>query len=839
MEWKKYTIESAEEVLVALRTTKTGLTQAEAKRRILEYGKNSVRTREYFVWRMLRRRATSYLSWVFLVAAAITFFFGNFIEAGCIVVFLLLNTAIEIYQELHSRKATRVLEHFLRPQARVWREGEQREISTHLLVPGDVLELQPGDTLPADVRFLEGEGLVVNEGLVSSERIQVEKSIKAVSVTPFTLAEATNIGFAGTILLKGSAQAVVIATGHTTALGDIAFESTRSEKETPFEKNIRNFSQFLVKLLLLGLLGVFGLYFLIHGQQVPVSDMLIFTLVLAITVIPEAFPALTALALARGSVRLAKKNLVVKRLSAIEDLGSIEILCTDKTGVLTENVLTVSELFGERPTELVRYALLAAHKTPLNKEVLRDAFDIALWKKAGAATCQRVVHTKRLRARDFDPHTRLQVVLVEEQENTLIVRGAPEEIFRRVKNMDAFTRKSLQNWIAEAGTRGERVLAVATKVLPASQAGLQAEENLVFQGLIAFLDPMKPEIKQAVALAKSLGVALKIFSGDSKETVGAVGYAAGIAEHGQLVITGSEFDYMSLPEQLHALEAHSLFARFSPTQKSEALQLLQKTHMVGVLGNGMADSEMLQFSHVALVAQEAGGITRATADILLLQKDLRVVIEGIRQSRMIFANILKYLKITLASNFGNFYSIALAVLFLPYLPLLPLQILLLNFLTDIPMLAIATDRVDKEKLERPKDHNIHTIIVTATLFGAVSSFFDLTFFKIFSEYNASTLQTAWFLFSVLTEALLLYSLRSRRWFFAAERPSGALFWFSLLAFVLAVFIPYTTLGTILGFEALALSFWVLIGTFAVGYFVVTEILKRWYYLHSALFTHTK
>lgn len=840
MEWKKFTTESPEEVVSALRSTKDGLSSAEAKRRLLEYGRNSVQARESFLWRVVKHRGTSFLSWVFILAAIITSAFGNFIEAGCILLFLLLNAALEMYQELHSEKASRTLEHFLLPKTRVLRDGQYTEMASHLLVPGDVIELRAGETFPADVRFLKGEKITVNEALIEGNRTQVEKNLTAISVTPFALAEAKNIGFAGTTLLTGNIQSIVIATGPATALGEMAYESILNTKETPFEKNIRNFSRFLVKILLAGLIGVFGLYLFIHGEQAALSDMLIFTLVLAITVIPEAFPAITALALARGSLRLAKKHLIVKRLSAIEDLGSIEILCLDKTGILTENVLTVTELFSKTPSELLRYALLASHQSPSSEEVMTEVFDKALWKKADKKILQEVQHITRLQALEFDRHTRLQAALVKgDQENTLILRGAPEEILRRSGKLDSFTRKSLQDWIRAAGRRGERVLAVATKNVAAYRKELHIEGEFTFQGLITFLDPLKVHSKKTVHLAEKMGVVLKIFTGDSKESAGAAAYATGITPSGQAVITGTEFEVLSLPEQIAALETYSVFARFSPTQKAVAVQLLQKTAIVGVIGTSIADREMLRHANVAMLADGAGGISRETADILLLQKDLHVVIEGIRESRAVFANILKYLKVTLASNFGNFYSITLAALFLPYLPLLPLQILLLNFLTDIPMLAIATDQVDQEKLERPKDHSIHGIIVTATLFGVISSFFDLTLFKIFSEYNAGTLQTVWFLFSIFTEVLLLYSLRSRRWFFKAKHPSLILLLLSAFAVTMAVLIPYTFLGTFLGFTHLTLATWLTIFAFTGSYFIVTEILKRWYYVHSALFIQSR
>lgn len=838
MEWKKHTIQTVEEALAALHTTAQGLSEAEAKRRLLEYGKNSVQTTERFVGRMVSRRLTSYLTWVFVAAALVAFSFGNVIEALCILGFLLLNASLEIYQHFHSEKAARTLQHFLIPKTRVWREKELREVASPHVVPGEIIELRAGELLPADVRFLETEQVLVNETLLHRDRGQVEKDSHSLSATPLTPDLATNIGFAGTMLVRGRAKALVIATGMHTALGDIAYENSVSVKETPFEKNIRHFSRFLVKLLLGGLVGVFGLYFLVHGEQVAMSDMVVFTLVLAIAVIPEAFPTLTALALARGSVRLAKKKILVKRLSAIEDLGSIEVLCMDKTGVLTENQLTVAAVHSQTPEALLRYALLAAHHTPAALEYLRDPFDVALWQKINE-TAGTEGMSQRLRALEFDPATRLQTVLVADSQNahqaTVIVRGAPEAVLGRVKNVDAFTRKTLQEWIREAGLRGERVLGVATKTVAHHHAGWHAEQDLNFEGLIAFHDPIKPGIKHTVMTAAKLGVALKVFSGDSKEVVGAVGYAAGILTDRVQVITGAEFEALTLAEQVQALSTYRAFARFSPAQKAVAARLLQKTHALGVLSASFTDPDMLRSVTVAMVGSEEGGITREAADIVLLETELSAVIEGIQESRRIFANILKYLKVTLASNFGNFYSITLAVIFLPFLPLLPLQILLLNFLSDFPMLAIATDRVDREKLQRPKDQGIHALIVTAALFGTVSSFFDLAIFKIFSAESPETMRTAWFAFSVLTEAVLLYSLRSRRWFFRASRPSFWLLLFSVTAVALAVIIPFTVVGAFLGFVMPSAEIIYFILAFTALYFGVTEIAKRWYYQHFHIF----
>lgn len=838
MEWKKYTITTSEEAVSMLRSRTEGLESAEADRRLLEYGRNTVEEEDSFFWRIVNKRIRSLLSWVFLLAVIATFVSGNTLESLCILLFLFVNAGIEMYQQFHSDEAARVLRQYLISTVQVQRGGITQEVPASALVPGDILFLEKGDIVPADVRFLETKNLFVKELSVKGDREKIAKHGDQLSVSPLTLADAENMGFAGTSIVEGWAKALVVATGARTVFGDIASQNTHTEKETNFEKNITNLSNFLAKLLLFGLLVIFALYFLIHGEQASMSDMVVFTLVLAIAVVPEALPALTTLALARGSIALTKKGLVAKRLSAIEDLGSVELLCIDKTGILTKNKLTVTNLVSDEPQELLTMALLAVHDIPSGEaaENFKDPFDKALWQKAEKSVKQAVLQVTRLENKAFSPETRLQRVVVQMgNQKKALLRGAPEEILRRVERLDSFSRRKILESIAEAGYRGERVLAVAGKTLTEGATGLHDEGGFTFQGLITFLDPIKPSIKEELLLAKNLGVKIKVFSGDSKEVVGAAAYAAGIITDRSAVLIGDRFEEFSLPEKIHALEQYSVFARFSPTQEKDAVSLLQKNHVVGMFGSNISDIPTLQKAQVALVSSEAGDMTKESSDILVLENDLKVLIRGIQESRKVFANILKYVKITLASNFGNFYAVTLAALFLPYLPLLPLQILFLNLLSDIPMFAIATDSVDQEKLERPKDQSLHFIIVTATLFGMISSFFDLTIFKIFSEYSPSVVQTVWFVFSVLTEVLLLYSLRSRRWFFRAEQPSWSVSLLSLLAVVIALAVPYTTVGLFLGFEKLVADIWIFMIVVALGYFAVTEIIKRWYYLHSAFF----
>jgi Mg2+-importing ATPase len=831
MEWKKYTIESGDDVLASFNASRNGLSAQEALKRAQEWGLNSLNKGEHFFWRVLRRRLRSILLWIFVAVGGMTLFLGDYFETMFIFLFLGINFFVELYQEFHSEKAARLLQHYLVPRAQVIRDGKKQEILSTNIVPGDIVTLSLGDFVPADVRLLEVNGFGINESLITGESITTPKTEKSLRSLPAEISAAMNMAFAGTSVAVGSAIGVVVATGKNTALGDIAHLTAITEKETVFEKNVRDFSSFLVKMLLVSLGVIFLLYFITHGQSVSVTSFVVFALVLAVTVIPEALPAITTVALTRGALALAKKQVVVKRLSAIEDLGSIELLCTDKTGTLTENNLAVTGVWGEKETVL-EYALLAAGEHAASLGTARDSFDKALAAVITKSMQARLERYTCVEAVPFDPMTRVNSVLVQEQgtgKQTRIVRGAPEEILRRVDHVDSYTRNQIQQWVMAAGLRGERVLGIAVAEEIAHPKSFSAEGRMRLVGLVTFLDPIKTTAKATITEAKNLGVAVKIFSGDSREVVGAVAYVAGLITDPKDVITGSEFEALPLTEQITAAETKYAFARFSPTQKFAALQLLQKSHTVGFLGEGINDAPALKLANVALVVQGASDIAREASDILLLDRDLGVIIDGIKEGRRVFANILKYLKITLTSNFGNFYSVTFATLFLPFLPLLPMQILLLNLLSDMPMLAISTDRVDHEKLEQPNKHNMHSMLVVATLFGVISSVFDLAVFTLFVPSGEHVLQTAWFIFSLITEVLFIFALRSRRWSFLSDAPSLPLAVLSLFTIIVAFGIPYSFVGGWFSFVSLDGGTLGLLAALALLSFTITEIVKRWYY----------
>ncbi len=834
MAWKNFAAEEGINVLAQLESGATGLSAEEAHKRLRENRDNRIRPSTSVLFGILKQKLASSFLYLLLAAAVLSFFLGDHIGGGLILLFILINLSLETFQEYHSAKAIKLLKRYLVVHTRVYRDGKRVRVESTKVVPGDVILVEAGDRLPADVRFLHANGLRIDESVLTGETLPTEKTAGLLSVPAVEMFEAHNIGFAGTVVASGWGEGVVFATGKETAFGDIATLTEETEKETVFEKGIREFSRFILKLVLFTLAIIYVANVLIRGGDSSSIELLIFSLALAVSVVPEALPVILTVALSRGSLRLAQKKVVVKRLSAIEDLGSIEVLCCDKTGTLTENLLSVTSIQAKDERACLKLAFASCLAVPEDRGKLQDAFDLALWQALSVAEHEEMQIGKRLDSIPFDPDRRRNSVLFETRDGReVIVRGAPEEILQRSRNIDNYTHTKLMEWVAAAGRKGERVLAVAHKSFPEGHKySLMEEQNLIFAGLISFADTIKPTARETITKAKALNVSVKIITGDSREVAGAVGHAVGLIERAEHVVTGKELDEMNEADRRQAVLAGTVFARISPRQKYEIIKTLQEKYEVGFLGEGINDAPALKLANVAIVVESASDIAREAADVVLLRKSLGTVVDGIKEGRIIFANILKYLRVTMTSNFGNFYSVALASLFLPFVPLLPIQILLLDLLSDFPMIAIATDAVDAEELEKPKNYQVHSIVLMATLFGAVSSVFDFILFGALYRVSPETLQTAWFLLSLMTEVILIYSLRTRFTFFQARRASWTLTILSFSALIISFILPFVPfVAGVMHFVMPSPELLLFVGALAVGYFFATEAVKSFYYRH--------
>ena len=786
--------DNKEEALARLSSREGGLSEDEAARRLLEFGKNELTGREVSWNEVLFRQFQSAFIYLLLVASFLAFYLGEYMDAAIIFVFLLINAGLGFFQEYRAENALRLLKRFIERKTRVRRNGKEVVVSVQSIVPGDVVLLDAGDMIPADGYFLRADAVTLDESPMTGESVPVTKKAGALPEALANFFDAQNIGFSRTTLLSGDAEMLVFATGDDTEAGTIAGKMREAKSPSAFEEGVSHLSKFILKLILATVLIVFLLHSIIQGEEVGLGAFLLFTIALTVSAIPEALPLVTTIALSRGALALAKKQVVPRRLSAIEDLGSIDVLCTDKTGTITENLLSVESIWGDEWAVLF-YALMAPLSENGDGGTQNSVFDKALLSHAPADVKKSLEKLARVDELPFDPVRKKESAFVTLAGKYLLVtRGAPEAVFDASgKRMP----KEARAWAEREGSKGRRVLAIGWKAMPKKGHECLSEEDekgVRVIGMIAFADPLKASSKQAIRDAERLGVRVKIITGDSKEVAGWVGYEAGVVPSPESVISGEEFDRLSSEEKMIAVERHDVFARTTPVQKHAIIALLEKKHLVGFLGEGFNDAPALKMAHVGLAVSGASDIAQDASDIVLLNPSLEVIVDGIREGRKIFANSIKYIRATLASNFGNFYALAFASLFVPFLPMLPIQVLLLNLLSDFPMIAIAADEVDESELKKPRGYQVGELTAVAIVLGAVSTLFDFAFFGYFMQYDKEVLRTMWFVGSVLTELILLFSIRTALPFWRARRPSTVVLGLSLAVFCFTISLPFIPLA---------------------------------------------
>lgn len=827
----QYTIKNADETVSELKVNPSeGLAEIEVKQRLEKYGKNELAFKPIRWQAIFLRQFKSPFIYLLLAAAALAFILHELIDAAMILLFILINAVLGFYQEFRSEKTLQLLRKYVSSLVKAMRNGEEIAINAEEIVPGDIIILETGDKIPADVRFLETHNFTADESVLTGESMSVKKTSDILINKADNYYQAINLGFAGTTVAAGKAKAIVLATGQFTSIGKIAKLEVEIRHVSGFEKGIARFSKFILKMVFITLAFVVSANF-IFKEKPDLITLTIFSIALAVSVIPEALPVVTTFSLSRGALRLAKKKVVVKRLSAIEDLGGIEILCTDKTGTLTENCLSVSEIYPRSSEDAVLYANLAA--SALEKHRL-EPFDIALHKRLAESGKDLRAFT-RLADEPFDPVRKRNTALIKNNNQIeLISRGAPEEIIKLCR-LGAEEKKSIKRWIGSEGAQGKRVLAVAKKTISGvrriEDIDLKNEENkLIFIGAISFADPIKSSAFKAVKQAGDLGVKIAVITGDSKEVAGAVAYKIGLVSSLKEVITADALEKMGIEEQGAAVLRYKVFARVSPEQKYKIIKLLQEKYNVGFLGEGINDAPALKIADVSLVVQSASDIAREAADIVLLKKNLEVILDGIREGREVFINTAKYIKATLASNFGNFFAVAAASLLIDFLPMLPIQLLLLNLLSDFPMIAISTDTVSQSEIKLPQKYSVKDMALIAAILGIISTIFDFIFFGVFYRLSPQILQTCWFLGSIVTELALIFSIRTKGFLLRAQKPSAAIIWMTVAAFAASLALPFTTVGReLFKFIKPQPSHIMAILAIAAVYLLCTEIIKLMYF----------
>jgi len=833
MSFSEFTILSTDKIETRLATSLAkGLSGNVVLSNLAKYGYNILDNNKVSWLDILLRQFKSAFVYLLIVASTISFILGERLDAALILLFIVINAVLGFYQEFKSEQTVKLLNDFVHPKVKVIRDGIETVILSKELVIGDLILLETGDIIPADVRFVFEHNVTVDESVLTGESIQVKKVSDALDKETSDLYEAKNIGFTGTTIVSGSAKGVIIATAKQTEIGKISKLTNETSRESGFEKQLNKFSKFILYLIIGTLAVVFAAHLLIGRGSISMVKLMVFSIALAVGVVPEALPLVTTFSLSRGAINLTKKKVIVKRLSAIEDLGSIEILCSDKTGTLTENKLKVIDIASENSDKTILFGALTSSFVENKTKLANNSFDIAIFE---ALKDKHLVDAYKKEGEiPFDPIRKRNSVLVSRDSiNILIVRGAAESILPHATNINEDKAKELASWVIEQGMKGHRTIAIAVNdSFNGNQYSVEDEEkDLKFLGMIAFHDQIKESTKETVLKAEQLKIKLKILTGDSREVAGAVAYEVGITDSPEEVMTGEELDKLDDSARIEAVENFSVFARVSPEQKYKIVELLQRKYQVGYLGEGINDAPALKIANVALVVDGASDIAREAADIVLLSQDLQIIINGIEEGRKTFVNTVKYIKSTLASNFGNFYAMAFASLLIDYLPMLPIQILLVNLLSDFPMISIATDEVESSELKNPKSYDIKEIILIATILGLVSTLFDFIFFGIFSRMGEGALQTNWFIGSILTELLLIYSIRTKKVFFKATSwPSKQVIGLTAIAGLATILIPMLPIGaSVFKFTTPTSHQYALVYFIVVAYFVTTELAKLLYY----------
>jgi Mg2+-importing ATPase len=839
MQFSNYAIQNKEVVLKDLGTSENGISEKEAKERQKNYGLNEISFEKVTPFNILLRQFKSSFVYLLLIAAFVAFFIGEGIDSLFILLFVLINVTLGFFQEFRAERAVKILKSYLPAAARVKREGKEKIIDKKFLVPGDIVLLEAGNIVPADVRLLKESNLLVDESILSGESTLLSKSTKTLSQKPKDFFEATNILFEGTAVISGKAEGVVILTGKNTSFGEIARISTKTKKVSLYEKRLLYFSKIVLRIVVATITIVYLLNLLIthfnifNRGQINNLDFLIFSIALLVSIIPEALPVVATFSFSRGALKLAKKKVVIKKLSSIEALGNIDILCSDKTGTLTEGKLSLENIFSPNKEKCLLFGLLSSPYVRENIETSITPFDLAIFKETTEEIRSLLKKFHSIAEIPFDSFRMKSSVLIEDEKGKriLIVKGAPETILKICSQWEgSLNEKDVKKKIKEEGKEGKRILALAYREFEKDSFSENDEKGLRFLGYFSFTDPLKKTAKEAVNLSQKLGVKIKILTGDSLEVAASVAKSIGLINKEDEVILGEDLENIEENDFEKKCESFSVFARVSPLMKLKIVNSLQKKYEVGFLGEGINDAPVLKAANVSIAVKEGAEISREVSDIILLKKDLHVIVEGIKEGRNIFYNIQKYIKNTLSSNFGNFFSVATVSLFIPFLPMLPIQILLVNILTDFPLIAIATDTIDAQELRKPKLYQLHQIISLIILLAIVSSIFDFIFFALFYQTGEQFLQTLWFIGSILTEIVLIFSLRTRHLFFKAKKPSFTLSFLSFLAVVLAILLPFTEFGKeFFHFISPPPSTLLLLFFIVIGYFVVSEAVKLIYF----------
>jgi len=830
-----YWSQSTDELFTSLGSTPEGLSTAEATQRLKSVGPNLLKThRKVSALGTFLNQFKSPLVLILIFAAVVSIFMQEWTDAAIVLLIVLISSILSFYQDYSASLAMEKLQARLIRKTTVLRDGKPKLLPAEEVVPGDVALLTAGSLIPADGILLQTRDFYVSQGVLTGETFPEEKKPGVVAAAS-GLAARTNCVFMGTSVQSGTASALIVQTGIGTAYGEIAKRLELRPPETEFERGIRRYSNLLTEVMIVLVIVVFAINVFL---QKPPIDSLLFAIALAVGMAPELLPAIISITLSKGAQLMAARGVIVRRFYAIENFGSMDVLCTDKTGTLTEGVVRLDSalgLNGQPSNAVMRFAYLNASfqsgmPNPLDEAILARAREMGLAAGPDQKTDEIPYDFMRKRLSIVTKNDRGQCSLITKGalQNVLGICTQVQERGNLIVPLDAAQKEQIQSQFAAWSGQGYRVLGLASKPVPLQPNYYRSDEHdLTFMGFLLFFDPPKAGVQKTIADLAERGVQLKIITGDNRLVAAHVAEVIGLNVTGML--TGDEIHGLGDEALWQLAERTTLFVEVDPNEKERIILALQKMgHVVGYMGDGINDAPALHAADVGISVDTAVDVAKEAADFVLLRQDLDVLRQGIEEGRTTFANTLKYIYTTTSSNFGNMFSMAGVSLFLPFLPMLAKQVLFQNLLSDIPMMAIAGDKVDQELVNRPHRWDIRFIRNFMIVFGLISSVFDyVTFGMLIFLLRATPEQfrTGWFVESMLTELFIILVVRTQRKLFRST--PGKLLWITTMVITLiTIIIPYLPIAKLMGFTPLPLSFMMAMVTIVVLYLTAAEVAKR-------------
>jgi P-type Mg2+ transporter len=831
-----YWTKSAAVLLEELKSNVQGLSEKEASGKMAVYGSNSLTaTKNVGPLGIFLGQFKSPIILILLIATTISFFLNEIVDAIIILAIVLGSALLSFFQEYSANAAADKLKSQVRINTKVLRNNQEISVPVEMVVPGDIVLLSAGSLITADGIVIESRDFYINQAVLTGETFPVEKTPESTPAQT-SLSERTNCVYMGTSVSSGSARALIVNTGNSTEYGQIAQQLVLHSPENEFERGLRHFGLLLSQIMLFLVLGIFVFNMIF---QRPVLDSLLFSIALAVGLTPQLLPAIININLSKGSQVMAKSGVIVRKLSAIENFGSMDILCTDKTGTLTLGVVKLDgalDVDGASSDDVMLLASLNSSFQTGMSNPLDDAITSIPVK--GLNSYQKTDEIP------YDFHRkRLSIIVSKDSKDIMITKGALESILDicshfqkgpRAIKFNAEIKAKIQSKYEEWSSKGYRILGVATKDKTEKRRYNRDDETgMVFKGFLLFMDPPKPDVKKTIEDLEALKITLKVITGDNHLVAAHMAQTIGLEITG--IVTGKEMMNMRDEALWHLVEKANIFTEVDPNQKERLIRAFQKRgHVVGYMGDGVNDAPALHAADVRISVDSAVDVAKEAADFVLMKHDLAVLQKGIIEGRRTFANTLKYVFMATSANFGNMFSVAGASLFLPFLPMLPKQILLINFLTDLPEMTIATDRVDDDYIQTPHRWDIKFIRRFMLAFGLLSSIFDyLTFAVLIWLFKASPaqFQTGWFVESILSASLVVFAIRTKLPFMKSK-PSKYMLLMTSVVCLITLIIPFSPLSGLMEFQPLPLSYIGIIFLIVITYFLCAELLKKWFFRNN-------